>query len=115
MADNDIEELNSLFALPGKPLEPDVIAELQSIMRLHGLPPQEIFYKWESYSIKMGADDMKLDINTARALKQDVQDGLERESRNKAHVRRSDNKRTAQLPRTGAHTGDVYGMSVYDC
>lgn len=112
MAETDIEELNALFATPGKQLEPDLLAELQSIMRLHEIPPQELFYKWESYSIKMGGEDMKLDMTTARALKQDVQDGLERESRNKAHVRRADNKRSAQLPRAGAHTGDVYGMSV---
>jgi hypothetical protein len=110
MAEQDIEELNALFASPpASELEPDVLSELQSIMRLHSIPPQELFYKWESYSIKMGSDDMKLNIDTARALKRDVQDGLEREARNKTHVRQAD-KRTGATPRAGAHGGDVLGM-----
>ena len=104
-----VEELNALFAnASASKLEPDVLSELQSIMRIHLLPPQELFYKWESYSIKMGSDDMKLDIETARALKRDIQDGLERESRNKSHIKTTD-KRTA-TPRNIASTGDVFDM-----
>jgi DNA polymerase alpha subunit B len=109
MADSTVEELNTLFAVPGTELEPDVLTELQSIMRLHSIPPQELFYKWESYSIKMGSDDMKLDINSARALKKDVQDGLERETRGKAHVRSAE-KRGGATPRNVSNTGDVFGM-----
>ncbi|KFY15312.1 hypothetical protein V492_02065, partial [Pseudogymnoascus sp. VKM F-4246] len=110
MADPVVEELNALFAPASatKKLEVDVLAELQSIMRLHSIPPQELFYKWESYSMKIGTDDMKLDIETARNLKKDIQDGLERESRNKSHVRSAD-KRGA-TPRNIASTGDVFNM-----
>lgn len=110
MSDSSTEELNALFAPNSKnALEGDVLAELQSIMRLHSIPPQELFYKWESYSIKMGSDDMKLNIETARALKKDVQDGLERETRGKAHVRSAD-KRGGATPRNISSTGDVFGM-----
>jgi DNA polymerase alpha subunit B len=113
MADPTIEELNELFASAlTAALEPDVLAELQSIMRLHSIPPQELFYKWESYSIKMGGDDMKLNIDTARALKKDVQDGLERESRNKAHAhaRTTEKRGGGATPRNIANSGDVFGM-----
>lgn len=96
----------------GAELEPDVLAELESILRLHSIPPQELFYKWESYSMKMGQDDMKLDIETARALKQDIQDGLERENRNKTHLINSA-KRGGATPRNVQSSGDVLGM--YDC
>lgn len=111
MAASTVEELNELFAAPGSELEPDVLMELQSILRLHSIPPQELFYKWESYSMKMGSDDLKLTIDSARALKNDVQDGLEREIRNKAHVRSAD-KRGGATPRNITSNVDVFGMSV---
>lgn len=110
MAEVD-HELNDLFSSAidsGRPIEADVLAELHSIMRLHSLPPQELFYKWESYSIQMGQDDMKLDIDTVRALKQNVQDGLEKENRKtKAHT---SNKRVAATPRNVGNSNDVFGM-----
>jgi DNA polymerase alpha subunit B len=109
MAESEIDELNALFvtALEAE-LEPDVLAELQSIMRLHSIPPQELFYKWESYCIKMGFDDMKLNIDTARALKKDVQDGLERETRSKVHARSAEKRGGAQ--RNVSNATDVYDM-----
>lgn len=102
-------DLKERFAPVGGEIEPDVLTELQSILRLHSIDPQELWYKWESYSMKMGADDMKLDIETARALKQDIQDGLERDSRSKAHLL-SSNKRGGATPRNVASNGDVFGM-----
>lgn len=112
MAESIVEELNGFFAPPSGPgLEADVLAELQSVMRLHSISPTELFYKWESYSIKMGSDDMKLNIDTARALKKDVQDGLEREIRSKTHVRSAD-KRGVGTPRNLSSNGDVFGMFV---
>lgn len=110
MAEND-SELNDLFSsatASGEPLEADVLTELHSIMRLHSIPPQELFYKWESYSIKMGQDDMKLDIDTVRALKQSVQDGLEKENR-KTKAQTS-NKRVGATPRNAGNNNDVFGM-----
>ncbi|EPQ65157.1 Bgt-3976 [Blumeria graminis f. sp. tritici] len=76
-------QLNERFAAEGKPLDADVEAELQSIMRLHSIDVQELWYKWESYCMKMESDDLKLNIETVRQLKKDVQDVLERESWNK--------------------------------
>lgn len=109
--DDITQELDELFAasaLDG--LTPDILHELQSMLRLHDITPQELFYKWESYSMKMGADETKLDLNTVRAFKRDVQDSLEREARAKNHpVRASDKKSTvAATPRAGKT--DVFDM-----
>jgi DNA polymerase alpha subunit B len=103
------EELNRLFATPGADLPADVQSELQIILRLHEIDPQELFYKWESYSMKMGAEETKLDLKTARDFRRDLQELLEAESRNKAHARASDKRNVAATPRTGAN-GDVFGM-----
>jgi len=110
MADSEDTELTERFALAGSELEPDVLAELQSIMRLHSIDVQELWYKWESYSMKMGSDDMKLNIETARALKKDVQDSLERESRSKAHVLHSNKRAGGATPRNVSSNADVFGM-----
>jgi DNA polymerase alpha subunit B len=110
MADSDVEELNALLATPGIELETDVIAELQSIMRLHSISPRELFYKWESYSIKMGFDDLKLNIDTARALKKDVQEGLEREVRSKTHIRSAEKR--GGTPRNVSNATGVFDMYV---
>ncbi|KAI9051479.1 hypothetical protein LZ554_004525 [Drepanopeziza brunnea f. sp. 'monogermtubi'] len=102
-------EIQERFASAGGAnLEADVLAELQSIMRLHSIDVEELWYKWESYSMKMGSDDMKLNIDTARALKKDVQDGLERDSRSKQHLH--SNKRAGATPRAVTSNGDVFGM-----
>lgn len=109
MAESADAQLQEIFSSANPNLEPDVLGELTSIMRLHQIDPQELWYKWESYSMKMGADDMKLNIDTARALKQDVQDGLERENRSKAQALNS-NRRGAATPRNVSSTSDVYGV-----
>ncbi|KAE8451469.1 hypothetical protein EG329_003542 [Mollisiaceae sp. DMI_Dod_QoI] len=109
MAESGDAEIMERFAPAGAELEPDVLAELQSIMRLHSIDVQELWYKWESYSMKMGSDDMKLSIETARALKRDVQDSLERDSRTKAHVLHT-NKRGGATPRNVTSNADVFGM-----
>ena len=110
--DNTSDELNKLFAPPPTTeLAPDILGELQSILRLHGISPQELFFKWESYSIKMGSEETKLDPTTARAFKKDVQENLERETRGKIHVRGTD-KRSAghAVARNPGGTEDVFGM-----
>ncbi|RDL39417.1 DNA polymerase alpha subunit B [Venustampulla echinocandica] len=109
MADVDTQELQMRFSsAAGRSLEADVLSEMQSIMRLHSIDVEELWYKWESYSMKMGSDDMKLNIETARNLKQDIQDGLERENRSKAHVQT--NKRGGATPRNVISNGDVFGI-----
>lgn len=112
-------ELTELFA-PSAPdgLPQDVLGELQSIMRVHGITAQELFYRWESYCLRMGSEETKLDLETVRLFKRDVQDNLERQARGRQQVE----KRTggvAATPRArerdmglgaGAGTGDVFGM-----
>lgn len=68
MADID-GDLNVLFAPHNTTLPQDVQGELQSIIRIHSVTPQELFYKWESYSMKMGSEGTKLDLRTARDFK----------------------------------------------
>ncbi|EAS28066.3 DNA polymerase alpha/primase associated subunit [Coccidioides immitis RS] len=104
-------ELNELFA-GGSPdgLPRDVLAELRSIMDIHALSPQELFFKWESYSMKMG-EETQLNLDTARALKQDIQDTLERESRGKGHLRPSEKRSMASAaPRALKNNQDVFDM-----
>ena len=105
-------ELNELFAvLPILELPPDIAGELQSILRLHSITPQELSYKWESYAMKMGTEHTKLDLITARAFKRDLQEALERDSRGKAHLRSVDKRGAYATPRAGKGD-DVFGMSV---
>ena len=108
MADT-VTQLNALFALPpATSLPPDVLGELQSILRLHSLSAQELSYKWESYTMKMGIESTKLDIETARLFKKDLQETLERESRGKAA--RSVDRKAFGTPRSGGLGDDVLGM-----
>ncbi|KAG9246491.1 DNA polymerase alpha subunit B N-terminal-domain-containing protein [Calycina marina] len=109
MTDATDAELRGRFSSANANIEPDIMAELKSIMRLHSIDTQELWYKWESYSMKMGSDDMKLNIDTARALKESIQSGLERENRNKAHVQ-SSGKRGGAAPRNIVSGSDVFGM-----
>ncbi|OJD29716.1 dna polymerase subunit alpha b [Diplodia corticola] len=106
--DNTTVELNELFGSPNAALPQDVLLELQSLLRLHSISPQELFYKWESYSIKMGPDTT-LTLKTARDFKKDIQDTLERENRAKAAHGRSD-RRTVAPARAGAGNADVFGV-----
>lgn len=107
MADTTTAELNRLFAVGDKQLEPDVVFDLQSTMRMHQLTPEDLFYKWESYCIKMDMEASNLNITTARALKQDIQDALERSNRAQTHVKQD--KKLSATPRAVAK-GDVFGM-----
>ncbi|KAF3400816.1 DNA polymerase alpha subunit B [Talaromyces pinophilus] len=109
--DEITQELDELFAGSAPDgLAQDVLTELQSMLRLHGITPQELFYKWESYSMKMGADDTKLDLNTVRAFKRDVQDSLERETRGKNHQVRGSEKKSGVTATPRAGRSDVFGM-----
>ena len=109
MADMRIE-LNELFTIPPViELPPDVSGELQSILRLHSMTPQDLHFNWEAYTLKMGTEQTKLDLNTARAFKKDLQEDLERKSRGKAHVRSVDKRGAYATPRAG-RADDVFGM-----
>lgn len=107
-----MEELNELFSnsYPSG-IPQDVASELQSVLRLHSISPQELFYKWESYSMKMGAEETVLNLDTARALKRDIQDALEWENRGKNHVRSADKRNNVSAtPRAISGNQDVFGM-----
>lgn len=111
MASDTSAELITLFAQPSKPLDPPILSELRSILRLHDLTPHELFIKWEAYSIKLGGSErLNIDLQRARDLKADIQDALERETRQgKAHVR-SERRGVGATPRVGAKAGDLFGM-----
>ncbi|KAI9718076.1 MAG: hypothetical protein M1812_004334 [Candelaria pacifica] len=110
--DDITEELNERFASPpGTELPVDVLGELQSILRLHSITPEELFFKWVSYSLTMGSEETKLDLDTARAFKKDVQEGLERGARGKAHGRNVDRKVATGAVKRNNHTNDdILGM-----
>lgn len=104
-------ELNEQFASSFPDGIPkDIMAELLSMLRVHSITAEELFYKWESYSMKMG-EGVTLTMETARGFKQDVQEALERESR--SHAGRHTEKRSANTatPRAAAAAGgDMFGM-----
>ncbi|KAL8867942.1 MAG: hypothetical protein Q9174_005329, partial [Haloplaca sp. 1 TL-2023] len=103
-----VDDLNETFALEStKELPPDVSGELQSICRLHSISAQELFYKWEYYSMKMGAEKTQLDLPTVRAFKKDLQEMVEREARSKSHA---DKRGTYGTPRNAARGGDMLGL-----
>ncbi len=107
MADEALAELNERFGAGSKALEPDVVAELKSIMRMHQLSAEDLSFKWESYGMKMGLDDFKASIDNLRAFKQNLLDDLERT--NRSHVQVKTEKRVGATPRA-AKGGDVFGM-----
>jgi DNA polymerase alpha subunit B len=91
----------------------EILNELQSMQRLYSISAEELDFKWQAYSMKMGAEETKLDLKTARDFKKDLQDALERESRGKVQTRH-DGKRVAATPRAGGKgAGDVFGMYVF--
>ncbi|CZT18761.1 related to POL12 (DNA-directed DNA polymerase alpha) [Ramularia collo-cygni] len=102
-------EIKTHFAPPDASLPQDVLTELVHIVQLMGISAEDLYYKWDSYVITMGAETTKLDYKTIRDFKKSLQDTLERESR-KGNVTHAATKRTAATPRVGASGGDVFGM-----
>jgi len=100
------ENLNALFVPAADGLQPDILGVLESILRLYSITPQELFYKWESYCLKMGSEETNLDLATARMFQKDVQDNLERSNEGK----RSERKPAVSATPRVASKGDVYGM-----
>jgi DNA polymerase alpha subunit B len=110
MADIDAlaEELNQRFTLPSSDVGPIVLGELQSILRLYHISPEDLSFKWESYCMKIGPET-QMDLKTVRDFKKDLQENLERESNRKAqkHVER---RPVGATPRAGAAGADVFSM-----
>lgn len=97
-------ELNERFAPHNATLPEDVLAELQSMLRLHNIPPSELFFKWESYAIKMGSDSVTLDLKTVRDFKKDVHEALERETRSR-QAKANERRHVGATPRNSRATG----------
>jgi DNA polymerase alpha subunit B len=88
---------------------PEILNELQSMLRLYSISPEELDFKWQAYNMKMGGEESKMDLKTARDFKKTIQDALERESRGKAQAQqRNEVKRAQPTPR--AKGGDMYDM-----
>lgn len=103
MADTDIQTRFS----PHKPLEQDVLYEIQSIVRLHDLSVDDLFFKWDAYCIRMDLDAQSaLSLQNIRNLKHSIQDELEKSHR-ATQVRGE--RRVNAAPR-GVSGGDVFGM-----
>jgi DNA polymerase alpha subunit B len=93
-------ELQSRFS-PNKPLEEDVRAELESIMRVHNLSAEDLFFKWESYCIKLDLDAQAISLSAVRNLKQNIQDALEKTQR-QAQVKTERKVTATPKPKTSA-------------
>ncbi|KIY04057.1 uncharacterized protein Z520_00749 [Fonsecaea multimorphosa CBS 102226] len=113
------ENLNAVFdpAGAGGGLSPDILGVLESILRVHSLGVDELFIKWEVYCLKMGSEETKLDLETARMFAKDVQDSVERGGQHqhtaapKSAVK-SERKSLvhAATPRAVGTSSDVFGM-----
>lgn len=97
---------------PNAPLEPDVLAELQSTARLHGLSAEDLFYKWESYYIRLETEASTVTLAAVRNFKQSIQDELEKSTQARAVAAE---RRAGVTPRgvKGGAKGDMYNMWVF--
>lgn len=110
--DDRAEELNQHFSgsCPDG-LPQDVLRELLSILDLHAMSPQDLYFKWESYCFKMGTEETVLNLDTVRALKRDIQDALEREAREKPQMRGAEKRgMSSATSRAAAGNQDIFGM-----
>lgn len=107
--DSTTKELRERFAPPNGQLAEEVLLELQSILRLHKITVEELSWKWDAYCLKMGVEETKLNLKTTRDFKKDLQEILEKESREKVH-KIHDKKTVTSTPRAGVSNGDVFGM-----
>lgn len=89
---------------------PEVMSELHSMLRFYDIDAQELFFKWESYCIKMLPEEVIMNLDTVRIFKNDVQNILEKEMRGKARMQQqAAPSNTMRTPRPQNNT-DVYGM-----
>jgi DNA polymerase alpha subunit B len=92
-------------------LEPDVRTELQSMMRLHDLSAEEVFWKWEEWSIKMEIDAGEVTLGSVRSLKERLQEELERKASRGREIKAD--RKVVGTPRGGGGVGaggDVYSV-----
>ncbi|EXJ78501.1 DNA polymerase alpha subunit B [Capronia coronata CBS 617.96] len=104
------ENLNAVFDPAGRGLSPDILGVLESTLRLHSMTADELFIKWEVYCLKMGGEETKLDLETARMFAKDVQDGVERGDRSHKSTVKPERKTTVHATPRATGNGDVFGM-----
>ena len=93
-------------------LAPEVLRQLESMLGIYGIPAEELFFKWESYCIKMGPDDTKLNLDTVQAFKKDVHELFEKDMKSKTRLHGANTSRpVARTPRV-KNTGDHVGLFV---
>lgn len=111
MADIDaaVADISKRIGLQESSLKPAIQTELGSILRIHHLEPEDLLFKWESYCMKMGAET-QMDLKTVRDFKKDLNDILERESRDKAQSRNDNRRAMNATPRAAISKGDMFGM-----
>ena len=109
------EDLNARFDLAGSGLAPEILDVLESILRVQSLATDELFIKWEVYCLKMGSEETKLDLATARMFAKDVQDSVERGERTQTGPKsavKSDRKTHVHATPRATGNSDVFGMYV---
>ncbi|KAF3908547.1 hypothetical protein ABW21_db0207155 [Orbilia brochopaga] len=99
----DVGELADKFG----DLPDEVMVELQTMLQLYSIDADELFFKWESYCLKMG-EDVKLDMKNIFAFKKDVQQEFETEMRSKA--RPGQGSAARPTPRAVKNPGDMFNM-----
>ena len=110
------ENIEAVFDPAGNGLSPDILVVLESILRVHSLSTDELFIKWEVYCLKMGTEETKLDLETARMFAKDVQDSVERGERTHQpglkSAAKSDRKNAVHATPRAAGKSNVFGMYV---
>jgi DNA polymerase alpha subunit B len=89
------------------PLEPDVLSELRSMMHLHDLSAEDVFWKWEAFSIKMDIDVGQVTLSAVRNLKANLREELEKRASKGREIKTE--RKIGGTPRGGG-VGDVYGV-----
>jgi len=110
MATDYASELSERFQLPSTSSGLAVLAELQSILRIHNIDPEDLSFKWESYCMKMGAEETKLVPKTVRDFKKDLQEQLEDKIRGKVNGHVAEKRAFAGTPRAGMNSSDMFDL-----
>ncbi|SPO06858.1 related to POL12 (DNA-directed DNA polymerase alpha) [Cephalotrichum gorgonifer] len=97
----DDASLHEYFS-PNGLLEPDVLAELQSITRSHNLSAEDLFYKWESYCIRLDTESSAVTLPVVRNFKQGLLDEVKKNN----HAKTLDRERKVGATPRGTAVSD---------
>ena len=103
------ENISAAFAPQGQEIPEDIMGVLESVLRLHSISAQDLYYKWETYCMTMG-DETSLNLGTARMFQKSVQDVVERGHHGKPSGRGSERKSILTATPRVATSGDVFNM-----